>query len=69
LLTQILDSAVKTGYPALQLEARLAAAEIGLRSGNAAAALKELAALQRDAAAQGCRLISHKASKLVAAYR
>jgi len=69
LLAQVLDSSVKTGYPALQLEARLAAAEIGLRSGNASAALKELAALQREAAARGFGLIAQKTSGLVAAYR
>lgn len=69
LLTQVFDSAGKTGYPALQLEARLALREIGLRSGNAATTLKEQAALQREATARGFGLIAQKTSSLVATYR
>jgi hypothetical protein len=68
LLTHVLDSAVKTGYPALQLEGRLALGGIGLRSGNAAAVLEELAALRGDATARGFGLIAQKASRLIATY-
>ena len=57
------------GDPALQLEARLALGEIGLRLGNAATALKELSALQRDATARGFGLIAQKTSSLIATSR
>jgi len=45
--------------------------EIGLGSGNAAAVLKELAALQRDATAGGFGLIAQRRiqARLIATYK
>jgi hypothetical protein len=68
LLARVLDSATRAGYPALQLEARLAAGEMSVHSSNASLALKELAALQREAAARGFGLIARKASGLASAH-
>jgi hypothetical protein len=59
-----------TLYFLCQISGRmLTAGEIGLRSANASAALKELTTLQRDAAARGFGFMAQKASKLVSANR
>jgi hypothetical protein len=68
-LAQVLDSATKAGYPDLQLDARLAAAEISLRPGGTSPALRELTALQHDASARGFGLIARKASTLASGHQ
>ncbi|MFZ2000783.1 MAG: tetratricopeptide repeat protein [Candidatus Sulfotelmatobacter sp.] len=62
-LEAILKGEIKQGFLADQFETRLALAEIGMKSGHAAAAQAQLAALKRDAQARGLGLIVRKAGE------
>jgi eukaryotic-like serine/threonine-protein kinase len=55
------SDAGKLGVPSLQFEARLAQGEVGLFGGDKRTALALLAALQKDAAKKGFRLIESRA--------
>jgi tetratricopeptide (TPR) repeat protein len=61
LLEAALDEARKGGFVELQLEARLAAGETEVKTGNAAAGRAQLESLERDARAKGFLLIARKA--------
>jgi serine/threonine protein kinase/tetratricopeptide (TPR) repeat protein len=60
-LTPALADARTRGLVRYELEARLAAAEIELKSGSTDDAVKNLTALEKDAAAEGYLLIAQKA--------
>jgi hypothetical protein len=62
-LEATLAEATKYGYLGYQFEARLALAEIEMKSGKTSAGRARLEALQREAAAKGFGLIARKASQ------
>lgn len=64
-LSTTLRDATKFGYVPVQLEARLARADIELKSGKVVAARAKLAALRKDAAEKGFGLIAQKATALI----
>jgi tetratricopeptide (TPR) repeat protein len=63
-LADIRARADKTGFFDVQLEARLALAEVQIRSGDRSAALAQLGMLERDARAKGFGLIAKKAATI-----
>jgi eukaryotic-like serine/threonine-protein kinase len=63
-LEAILKDEIRQGFIADQFETRLALAETQMKSGHAAAAQAQLAALKRDAQARGLGLITRKAWQL-----
>jgi tetratricopeptide (TPR) repeat protein len=66
-LTRIIAETKKAGFVGYELEARLALAEIQLRSARTATAQARLAAVEKDARSKGFLLIAHKAAILKAA--
>jgi serine/threonine protein kinase/Tfp pilus assembly protein PilF len=62
ILNSTFADASRYGYLGYVLESRLALAEIGLKSGNAASSRVALAALQTEAMAKGYALIARKAA-------
>jgi len=64
LLDQVAQGAREHGFVGLELEDRLAIAELTSKTGNVALAREKLAALERAARAKGFGLIAAKASKL-----
>ena len=63
-LTRIIAETKKDGFVGYELEARLALAEIQLRSARTATAQARLAAVEKDARTKGFLLIAHKAGSL-----
>jgi hypothetical protein len=66
-LLGVIADAKKMGLVRYELDARLAAGEIGLESAAAAEARKNLDAVAKDASAKGYVLIARKAAKAGAA--
>jgi hypothetical protein len=61
-LTAIIAKSRELGYEGVELEARLAFAEIETKSGQATAGRAHMAALEADAKAKGYLLIARKAA-------
>jgi DNA-binding winged helix-turn-helix (wHTH) protein/tetratricopeptide (TPR) repeat protein/TolB-like protein len=61
-LTAIIAKSQELGYMGIQLDARLALAEIELKEGQTAVARAHLAAIEADAKAKGYLLVARKAS-------
>ena len=58
----VVGRANKAGLPGIEMEARLAEAEIMLQKGERPQGLKAFAAIEKDAKARGYMLIARKAS-------
>ena len=61
LLTEVISEAQRLGYESQLLEARLAEAEIALRSGDSSAASVQMEEIAKQADARGLKLIANKA--------
>ncbi len=60
-LAAIITKARELGYAEVELEARLALAEIEMKSGQATAGREHLTAIEADAKTKGCNLVARKA--------
>ena len=63
-LASLISEARKAGYVGEELDARLAVAEIEMKSGATASARSHLIALEKDARAKGFGLVAQKAAAL-----
>jgi DNA-binding winged helix-turn-helix (wHTH) protein/tetratricopeptide (TPR) repeat protein len=63
-LNAIVRKSRELGYQGIELDARLALAEIEMKEGQTAAGLAHLAAIELDAKAKGYYLVTHKAARV-----